>query len=337
MACAPPIAALLAEGRDVVETYLLFGFLLLPLGLIGNILVSAAIGLERWRLVIAARLALPVVNVIGLGTLFLLDRLTVPTAALVSFLGAAAPLVPTLLVLRRTKKLEVDRTFVKEGLHFGIKAWIGNLSFLANYQLDQLLMILFVSPQQLGLYVVAVSLSGLSGLLTSALSSALIPRVARGDKPLAARAVRTTIALLAFGNAMLGLAVPWLLPTLFGGAFADATVMTWILLLASIPGQAGILLASLLITAGRPGASATAELIGLALTVPTLALLLPSFAGVGAAIASLVAYTGRFAFLLFHGRRVFDASLLELLVPQRGDWTRLRGLFLDSARGFALR
>jgi O-antigen/teichoic acid export membrane protein len=192
-----PIANVLAGGRSIVSTYLRIGFFLLPLILFSGLLVSVANGLQRWRALIAAQLAQPVIVLVGVIALFASDRLTVKSAAILTLASSISPILPVAHILRGAGRLRFDPGVARESILFGVRAWVGGLGSIANARLDQLLMIRLVSERTLGLYVVATNTVGFSAILTGASASAIFPRVAAGDRALAARSVRTILLVVA--------------------------------------------------------------------------------------------------------------------------------------------
>jgi len=318
-ALAQPIADVLAGGRHTVEVWLTVALVTLPLGVLGVILHSVAVGLERWRIVVLARVAPPLLTLVGLVLLLSLDSLTVGSAAAVTIgagVVAASPLLP---IFRAAGRLQFRFPVAWEGLRFGTKGWLGQLANMLNYRLDQLLMIPLVEARQLGLYAVAVTLSGFGSVLTGAVAHALVPAVARGDRLLPARALRVTLALITAASVIVALACPWLLPAIFGPDFADATTMTLVLLLAGLPAAGITVLTSALSNAERPGLTAAGEAIALSITIPGLLVLLPDWGGNGAAVVTLAAYSANFIFLLGFSMRLFGAGAREFLIPHRAD------------------
>jgi O-antigen/teichoic acid export membrane protein len=318
-AAAYPVASWLADGREVVFTYLSIGLLLLPIALAENILNATASGLERWNLLIVARLLGPLISLIATCILFILGDLTVATAAVVALVTGVASLAPVVTLLRNIRPLQFDLGFAVEGLRFGVKSWVGNVSYLANQQLDQFLMILLVPARELGLYAVAVSVAGIGGWLTGGVNSVLLPRVARGQEHLIAQATRVTLAIVGIANLGFAMIIPLALPALFGSRFEDATPMVWILLVAAVPNQGANVLSVALTGAGRPGLTASAEVVVLLVTILTLLALLGPLGGIGAAIASLAAYTVRFSILLVASKRVFRGRLREFVLVSSAD------------------
>jgi O-antigen/teichoic acid export membrane protein len=323
-AAAYPLASSLAHGREVVFTYLLIGLLLLPIALLENILYATAMGLERWNLLIVARLLGPLISLITTCILFALGDLTVATAAIVALVAGVASFIPVVTLLRNIRPLQFDLGLVGEGLRFGVKSWAGNMSYLANQQLDQFLMIVLVPASELGLYAVAVSVAGIGGWLTGGVNAVLLPRVAQGQEHLVAQATRVTLAIVGITNLALGIVIPVALPVLFGTQFEAATPMVWILLLAAVPNQGAHVLTAALTGAGRPGLPALAEAVALLVTILTLLALLGPLGGIGAAVASLLAYTVRFLILLIASKRLFRSSFRELVLVSTADthWAR---------------
>lgn len=333
MLLAPVLSGLFAGDREVVYHYLTIGFLVLPLTLFGEILVSIAVGQERWRAYVGVRLIPPLILLVGLITLYVLDRLTIGGAATLTIVSATLAVVPVLPMVWAAGKPRFDFSVTRESVRFGFKAWVGGLGSAANVRLDQLLMIRLVEARELGLYVVAFTTAGI--LVTpvlGAITSGSFPRFSTADPMLIARVVRVTLLGVTAVSVSFAVMIPFLVPVVFGRTFDSAVPVAWILLAANIPFAGVTVLSAALTARGRPGSSAKAELLTLGVTVPGLLLLLPSLGGIGAALVSLVAYTLSFTFLLLAGRRYLEVSLTQLVVIRSSDVVRL----IETAR-FRLR
>lgn len=316
---ATPLAHLIAGDRAVVFRYVRLGLFLMPFSLTSSVVLGIAVGLERWRMLIVCRLVAPTIWTVGVVVLYATDRLTVSSAAILTFVGAGAASLPMIPLLRLGRP-RFDREVLREALPFGAKAWLGGLSAVANVNLDQLLMIRLVSARELGLYAIAVTVAtAFTTVVVGALSYVIAPRIAAGDRDVAARATRMTLASSAVVAAGLALPMPLLLRIGFGEPFDAATAMTRVALVASVPLAAAFILGTALVNGGHPGVSAKADLFALLITVPGLAVFLPLFGGVGAASVSLCAYTAAFAVLLVAARRRFDLRIRELVVPRAAD------------------
>jgi O-antigen/teichoic acid export membrane protein len=316
---APVLASAFAGGREVVHTYLLVGFGLLPLFVMSYVMYSVVTGLERWELLVTTRLAPSVFSLIALIALWASDRLTVGTAAAAVLSGTLLVLVPAAFALKGGGKFSFDRVLADRALRFSLRAWPGYIGHYANARLDQLLMIPLVDPAELGLYAVAVALSSLPAVLGGAFATTLGPRIARGEIDLVAKGHRVLLPLVAAMSAAMAAVVPIGLPLLFGRDFAPAVPLTWILLAASVPYQGAWFLGTTLTAAGRPGIFTAGHAVALAITVPGLLLLLPSMGAYGAAIVSAVSALVQFVFLLVIAHRAFGGSIWDYLAPKPSD------------------
>ena len=321
---APTIASTLAEGREVVYDLLLLGFALLPALIVGNVLVAVVGGLERWRLTIAAQLVPPIATLVGLIVLWTTGNLTVGSAAVASIGGQLLVFLPTGLALRGDGRFRFEPRLARRALAFGMRAWPGQLSSLANARLDQLLMIPLVDPADLGFYVVAWTVATGPSVLGRAFATALSPRVARGDAEIVRTGSRILLPLVVAGTGVIAAVTPIALPLLFGSAFEPAVGLAWVLLCSSIAHQGAIFLGEALSASGRPGTYAMGHVVALAVTLPGLIVLLPALGVYGAAIVSVGAYLAQFSFILVAARRRFGGSHLDFLVPRRADVRRLR-------------
>jgi O-antigen/teichoic acid export membrane protein len=263
-------------------------------------------------------------SALALIALYVGDALTLTSAALVVLVFSLITNAPLLIHVHELTSPRWEPTRTREGLSFGIRAWLGSAIGLANVRVDQLVMTRAVSSRELGLYSVAVNVTTLQQSLSSAVISAIFPRVSAGDSALAARAARVTLWSVALLSVVLVPVVAVVLPLLFGSAFDDAVSMAQILLAASVPFAGTTLLEAAFTAHGRPGIAARAQLLGLAATVPGLVFLLGPLGGDGAALASLGAYSLSYAYLLRQAVRHLGGRYRDYLVLRRDDWAFLR-------------
>jgi O-antigen/teichoic acid export membrane protein len=323
-AAAIPIADALAGGRETVRTFLIVGLLATPLVLIGGLLAASLAATERWRAVFATNLIPFFVPFVAIVALYVSGRLTVATAAAVTIGGSLVAVVPALPLLTTARRPVFRRSIARNGVSFGLKGWLGGLALLANLRLDQLLMITLVAPRVLGLYAVAATISGASGLATGGLAPPLMTRVAAGEIHLLPQAVRIVVTATVGLNLLLALLTPAILSLLFGPAFHGAIAMALVLLAASVPYAGASVLSAGLQADGAPLIPTVAEGIALVITVAGLVTLLRPLGGIGAAIVSLAAYSASFLFQLVMARRRTAVPVSVFLVPTRADvrWAR---------------
>jgi O-antigen/teichoic acid export membrane protein len=172
----------------------------------------------------------------------------------------------------------------------------------------------------LGLYAVAVAWSASAAPLLNAIGVVTAPAVASAaDAAHSIRrlsaATRSTVLLAIILCLLLAAATPVAISLLFGDRFRASVPAA----LALIP-AAGILGVNLvlqegLLGMGQPYAVLQAELAGLAVTAPALALMLYPLGIVGAAIASLCGYSTVTVFLVHKVKQHTGISATSLLLP----------------------
>jgi O-antigen/teichoic acid export membrane protein len=316
---AVPLADALAGGRATVQTFLIIAFLMAPIGLLTMLLSSSLAALERWHAMIAMSVipfAVPLVVIVGLAVA---GRLTVATAAAATLLGSLLAVVPGLPLLISVRRPMFRFSLAREGVSFGMKSWLGGLAQTANLRLDQVLMITLVAPRQLGLYAVAATISSAYGPLAAAVSPPLMARIGAGERHLMPQAVRMTVMVTIAVNLVVAILTPILLPLLFGQKFRAAIPMALVLLVASVPLAGASVLSTALQADGAPLIPTFGEGIALVVTVVGLVVLLPRLQGIGAAIASVAAYSASFGFQLLMAKGRIAAPLSGFLLPSRDD------------------
>jgi O-antigen/teichoic acid export membrane protein len=332
-ACAPLIASAFSEGRPIIDHYLGIGLLLLPVGLLLNLVLDIAWGLSLWRVMIRARAATPLFLLVTTVGLFAAGRLSVQNAAVLTIASGLVPVVTMLPIFRRIGRPRFDRRLLREGMGFGLRAWPGTVASMANQRLDQLVMIPLVPARELGLYAVAVTISSLSGLLSSQLITVQLPRIAAGEHWLLPQTVRRLFLVVLFTQFWIALGTLVGLELVFGPDFADARALVFVLLGATLMNSAVSTLGQALAGTGRPGAPSLGEIVSVALTVPGLILLLPPLGAMGAALVSLIAYTTTLSILLVLATRHFGHRIVDYVVPRREDVSAIVGTVRTLLQG----
>jgi O-antigen/teichoic acid export membrane protein len=333
-AVALPTARLVDAGSAVVHTLLLVGFALLPVAIAGQTLMGYLWGREQWRLLSLARLLSQLCFALALVIHALVGEFSVTSVALSAFaIGviACAPVAPLLTSVRSWRG---DRTTTVRALRFGVKATASTLANQGNQRLDQLLIAGFVSTRDLGLYVVAVTLSTVGLIVVTAINYIVLPAVARGSRHSIKPVLRLTLAGITATSVGVAAAAPFVVPFLFGEAFRESVPLVQVLALGTVFLAGVNVLTSGLVADNRPGEAAWAEGLALIVTVVTLTLLLPRVGTMGAAIASVLAYGASFAFLLQRTRHHFGGSALEYLIVRRADLAQVGGV-IASRRNHA--
>jgi O-antigen/teichoic acid export membrane protein len=219
----------------------------------------------------------------------------------------------------------LDGALGQRMFRYGWRVQVGVLFQMINYRLDVIIMQLFRPLTEVGYYVVAQTIAEVVITLATAFQSSLLPLTSHyeGD----ARQNQVTVNSLHHHSILAGAAVianvfvgSAVILFLYGPAFHPAVVPMLVLL----PGiwflGLGLVIQSDLSGRGRPGLSSALAALAACATVVLDFALIPPFGVIGAAIASVVAYTCFGVTSLIGLSRVCGIGARRLVVPTREDF-----------------
>jgi O-antigen/teichoic acid export membrane protein len=189
-----------------------------------------------------------------------------------------------------------DRVLGRRVIVYGTSQLLTTTPTTVNTNLDQLILSQTVPIAGLGQYALASSLTTIATPLVGPIGMVLFPRLAAGHESgsrsrlVQRRAVLVTVAVS--GVVMLALAATagTLVPLAFGHRFRPAVELIWIMAPAGVFVCVNRVAADLLRGRGRPLSAALAQGVGAVLTIAMLAILIPAFGVVGAAVTTSVTY-----------------------------------------------
>lgn len=313
------LAPALADGNGKIHGMLTAAAVLLPFTLVSAVAADMVLGYQRWRPLLIQRIVPPAGTAIGYLALVATGNFNVLSAAICALAFGVLATIPIWTALRPIGRVRFRPDLARRAMLFGVKAWPVTLSQILNHRLDQVMMVRAVSPSQLGLYAVAVTVTGGTTLIASAIGTATYPRVAAGSDVLVPRTVRVTVGVCLVTAVIGCVASPLLVPAVFGDAFRPAVPLAVILFAASVPLAGAAVLASCLAGGDRAGAAGLAEVVACMITVGGLLVLLPPFGAAGAAYVSLGAYSINFFWLLVVARSRFGGTIRAYCVPTVAD------------------
>lgn len=226
--------------------------------------------------------------------------------------------------------LRVDAAFI---------ATIGvtNLIGLMNYRVDLFLVEHFLGLTPTGVYSIAVTVAELLWFLSASLSQAAFARVGTPDREQSGSIVLrvmhlSLLALLPCAPLLYGLAA-WVLPSLFGGVYEQATPILALLLPGVLAFSAASVLSAYFTNhAGKPLVPAAMALLSLLINVALSLLLIPRIGMAGGALATSVSYIVTIALMLVLFRAQAGLSWSRVLWP---DTVQLRRDLALLRRGLA--
>jgi antigen flippase len=247
----------------------------------------------------------PLITLICLCAFWASGRLDVLTAA-VSY---ALPSLPVGIKMVLDTKRHYRPVFLtltagpfKQLLSYGLRSYGVDLLRTIGSQVDQVLVIAFLTPAAMGLYAVALAVSRILQIFQSSVVRVLLPHIAARSTaevvPAVGRATRITAALTAPLSAGLIVLAPWLLHLTYGGKFEAAEGVLRILALEALFAGATWILAQAFLALGKPATVTALQAIGLALSVPLMLVLIPRFGLLGAGMALMLSTVVRLVLVI---------------------------------------
>ena len=273
----------------------------------------------------ASQLLNPAVTLSVLVLLFVMHRFNTLTAA-AAYIFAALPVF--LLLAWRARPLldHLTRPSIATSrllLSYGIRSYGIDLLGTLALQVDQVLVVSFLRPADLGVYVVMLSLSRMLSVFQASVVMVLFPKAAGQTQEtavtLTGRAARVSMLLTGSCALAVGFLGPYLLRFFYGAEYASSIASLRLLLVEVTLSGGTFVLAQAFMALGRPGVVTFLQAIGLSLSVPLMLVLIPRWGIRGAAFSLLLSTSARFCFIYMSFRFVLKTSPPDLL-PHRADF-----------------
>nr|MDQ4040199.1 oligosaccharide flippase family protein [Actinomycetota bacterium] len=317
------IADALSHGRGG-EVWILAA-VLVPVTFLDWTTHNQVIGALRFAFFNALAVGSRLVYLVGIVVLVAILGLGVGAAVVATILASAVMVAGSLPSILRAGRPHFDGPLMRSMLRYGARVQVGSLFQAANTRLDVLILQAYRPLADVGYYIVAQTIAELVITLASAFQTSILPLVARYEgedrqETTSADSIRhygilagaATLANAAFGTAVILFA--------YGPEFHPAVTPMLVLL----PGiwflGIGMVIQGDLSGRGRPGLSSMLAGMAAVVTVAFDFLLIPPYGVVGAACASVIAYTTFGTASMIALSRVSRIPLRRMLVPRRADF-----------------
>jgi O-antigen/teichoic acid export membrane protein len=234
---------------------------------------------------------LPTLTLVLLIGFLLFGRLT-PVTATIAYTANGLPVAYWLFKrLKRVVTLRVENPLsqAKQLLSYGLPAYGVDLCGTLSANVDQAMVVSFLSPDAMGVYGVALSVSRMLNFCQTSVTMVLLPKAAGSPPELVAsltgRAARASLFVTGMAAICVSVIAPIVIRTLYGRDFESAIAPFRILLIESVVGSTVVVLAQAAMALGRPALVTLLQLCGLVITIPLMFVLLPRFGLVGAALS----------------------------------------------------
>jgi len=308
---------------------------LAPVTFLGWTAGNQLVGMLRFGLFNALTIASVVAETVAIFALIWVLGLGVAGGVLAMAIASLVVVAGSLRPILSSRRPRLDRALERSMLRYGWRVQVGVIFQAVNYRLDVVIMQLFRPLSQIGYYVIAQTIAELVITLATAFQASLLPLSSHyeGD----ARQASVTVSALhhhailagaaALANVVFGSAV---ILFIYGPQFHPAVVPMLVLL----PGiwflGLGLVIQSDLAGRGRPGLSSAMAALAAGATVILDFALIPPFGVIGAAVASVTAYTCYGVTSLIALSRVSGIGTRELLVPTREDFMVYKRFFRQA-------
>lgn len=317
--CLGLLLSSVSEDFQGINTNVIWGSLA-TLGLLGGtqIILGLQQALDRVRqyTMISVIQSLTLSSFALAGIVFTKDKLVgfVWGRALAALVAVSAG---WLLLRRSLVNTKVDFGILRPTLVFALPLIVHQFSALALNAADRLILDLYLSPAEVGLYSVTYTVASAFSVLTATASLVLAPvyyRNARPNPDLSAWVLEAACCILSCLGLTATLVLPWVFVVFFPVEYSSSEgLIVW--LVGGFMAHASFSLASIVAlenNATRLLASTTifAALANIILNFA----LVPEFGMIGAAISTLIAFLIEVSCVSFSLRDKFDPKTLRLLI-----------------------
>lgn len=292
MAAVIAAAGWLSGGSTQVHRLVLIAALAVIPNLIVGIFRGVASAHQLWTRVALERVVASGLRLLALLPFWLTNHLSATVATVIL---AAMPVMGMMAYIGLFKRFadpmdDVDGQASYRALFgYGTRIWVGSISGILLSRIDQTLMTPLTGSYQLGVYVIAVTVSELPLIINGSVRDVTFARDAsEGVDDRLAAAARLSFAFCTCFAVFLAATMWWWIPLVFGAGFRPSVEVAYILLAAVVLGTPGSIGGAGLSARGRPGLRSISLVIACVLNVAVLVLLVPALGAIGAALATLL-------------------------------------------------
>jgi antigen flippase len=248
-----------------------------PIRIVVEQLLSLLQGEGRFPMFNAVRLIVVAFSASGFVLLAWAGRLSVGSAALVYVVATTSTAIAAFWVVPGSVVVPLSRLLRRSFWSFSIRNWLFVLSARGNTSVGLLVLTLVAFPAVVGEYAVATSVAATVPLVGVSVGIVALPRLAESRSSAERSSTFLRFFLFALtGTTVMSLGilgvVDWLIPTLFGTAFAASVPLAKVLVIGYFAVSMSAFSGNVLRGLNRPGVAAIAQFGGFSTTVLVVAL-----------------------------------------------------------------
>lgn len=243
-----------------------------------------------------------------------------------------------LIILRIIKKFKfrislskIDKQFFISTIKFGVFPMLSALLITFNYNIDIIILKLFVGFKDIGYYSVGISLANQVWLIPDAFKEVLFSKTAKND---AIDDIKMSIKvnlyislIIILGVALLGKP---LINILFGPEYLPSYSVTVVIFAGLIPMVFYKMIVSLFNVKGKQRLSFWILLLSAVINISMNFALIPHFGIIGAAAASVLSYSVCGIFFTYIFMRDFNVQISQLFILSKDEMHRIRKILFKN-------
>ncbi len=321
--------------KDIPESYFLFIFLLVPLFTATYLVPSSLRALKRFGtanlLTIVTRGIILVVIVSALS----IYNATAKTALVAFSLATAINfcLYFYFLYIHSEKNISISWTSIVPTIKYGGAMHLGIILNEMEYRIDIFLLLLFLSPTEVGIYSVSVAMAQILWYVTNSVNNVLFPRISsQTDNDISF--FNHVLKYVLFANISIAILLvisgyPLVL-ILYGNDFLGAYPVFLVLLPGLIADVMSRTIISWIKGIGQPLLLSYVSAITLIANIGLNCLLIPKFGIMGAAVSSTLSYSLRSVILLSIFVKKTKSSIRPLFIFGKTEWLESKKLLFET-------
>jgi O-antigen/teichoic acid export membrane protein len=316
--------------RDIPRVFALVAFVSLPI----NLLLAYGQGILRGLYKIGqlnVSLLLQCVSYVALLVVLLVLMDEGVVGAIVAYLisyGLMAIYVLAYIASRSGLRAKIDTGLLTNSLRFGLKEHVGTVAQRLNLRIDMFFITAHWGPEYVGFYAISVALAELVWYVPDSIGIVMFPKISSLDKPTADRfapiVCRTGLFVALVCSLALASVSAFAVRLMYGEAFLPSVKPLLLLLPGVLFLTVGKILTKYTSGIGKPQYNTYASLASFVTTIALLAVLVPRYHMIGAAVATSIAYLVFAATILVLFVRESGNGVAQTLVIRRDDFGRFK-------------
>lgn len=217
-------------------------------------------------------------------------------------------------------RLHFKSAIYRRLLDYGMRSYGSTLFSQFELRVDQFLAASMLTPSQLGIYAVALSLSRILKLFQTSVMAVLLSKIAA--RPIqevieiTAKATRLTVAATFLAGLPIVLLGELVLKLLYGPEFVEAALISRILCFEIILQGSNAILFQSFMAVDRPGVVTLGQAVGLTVLIPLILFLTPLYGLTGLGVSVLIGSIAKLVFIIFYYKIVFDLHIPSMVLKK---------------------